>query len=227
MRKITPKIAQRIIDDHLELPKAGIIYGEAERQAPIREMVLTLTTARTEQNPVEVLFPFQSILVEQATDTNTYIFMKFGSKESGTPSLRLEQRDGYESDLPGKAYLHWDAQPGKTITLKFFLLGRFKSGKQTLVNSGGVSINEGSSVTTQAKVTIGAATAAAIAPSDSTRKKTTLQNKTGAILWIGDSSVTNATGIEVPVDGIIYWQNTSALYGYSVLGGDVMRMLED
>jgi hypothetical protein len=224
----TREAADEILRRITEGARAAIFQGSTQKPFGIQKEVVDLSTASV--NPKRIGFPFRSIYVESATDVLANISLKPNSSDSFQSAIKLKQNDSWSRDLPvSEAYLSWDAQPGKTITLVYMLDSEFRSGSQISVTGGGVSIVDGSTVTGPTRVTLAATTAAAIAPALSTRKKATIENKTGADLYIGDSTVTNSgatEGIKVAAGGIIYWQNTGALYGYSVAGGNVHRLEE-
>ena len=232
MREImTKSMADSILNMADELKNSSIYEGNTQRPFSVQSFTLDLSTARLETNPYRIGFPFKSVFVSGATDTNVSVSMKPGAIDSFQSAFPLTKKDSWSVERPvSEAYLYWSAQSGKTITLVFFTDAEFKSGSQISQNSGGVSISDGSSVSAITRVTLAATTAAIIAPSDSTRILTTIQNKTGADLYIGGTSaVTNSgatEGIKVPADGIIEWRNTGALYGYSVAGGNVHYMTE-
>lgn len=198
----------------------------------VQTMVLDLSTAKLSTAPLRIGFPFQSIMVQDATDTSTNVQIKIGTRDEMQSAFTLKKGDSWSRKKPvPEAFIHWDAQASKSITLVFFVDSEFRSGSMISVNSGGVSISEGSTVSGPTRVTLSAATAAAILPANSDRKVATLQNKTGAALYIaGDNTVTNSgatEGIELADDQIIEWKNTAALYGYSVAGGTVSYIEEE
>jgi hypothetical protein len=141
----------------------------------------------------------------------------------------MKQNDSFVLDEPiSEMYLHWTAQPGRTITLAIFTSAQFNSGSQISVTGGGVSLVEGSSFT-QSVQTLVAATALEIFPTDTTRKLGTFQNNTGSNVWVGPSTVTNAgasLGYQVAPGASFQWRNTSNIYAYSVLGGNILVMTE-
>lgn len=217
--------ADAVLSAALDRKLASIFQGSTQRPFQIQKVVISLTTERLETNPYVIGFAFKSFYVQDATDSSTTINFKPTSRDTVQSSFAIKKNDVWTSDLPiPGAFLHWDAQSGESITIVFFTDAEFKSGSQISVNSGGVSINEGSSFDAQTRITLSAATAAAIIPANADRKVCTLENATGADLYVGNSSVVASgadRGIKIPAGGILYWRNTGALYGYSVAGGDV------
>jgi hypothetical protein len=227
---LTPEEVKLILQNADLIDRARIAEGGWDRPPLVQILPLDLATARLETDPYRLGFPFKSIFVQDATDVYVEISVKLGSRDAQQSSFTMKQNDSFYNSFPiTEAYLHWEAQPGKTAVLVIFTQSEFKSGSQISVTGGGVSIVEGSSVTGPTQAVLAAATAGIIAPADPLRKKATLQNKTGADLYLGGSTVTNAgatEGIKIPSDAIFYWLNTGALYGYSVAGGNVHRLEE-
>lgn len=227
---LTPEEVKLILQNADLIDRARIAEGGWDRPPLVQILPLDLSTARLETDPFRLGFPFKSIFFQDATDVYVEVSIKLGSRDSQQSSFNMKQNDSFYNSFPiSEAYLHWEAQPGKTCTLVIFTQSEFKSGSQISVTGGGVSIVDGSSITGPSSVNLAAATAAAVAPADPLRKKATLQNFTGSDIWIGDSTVTNAgatQGIKIPADGIFYLQNTAALYAYSVAGGRVNRIEE-
>ncbi|NJM09524.1 MAG: hypothetical protein HC883_01090, partial [Bdellovibrionaceae bacterium] len=116
--------------------EARIAYQRSERLVHCHKIeLLDLSTARLRSDPVEVAFPFKSVFVEEATDVNTYVSMLLGSREAHQDSFKLKLNTSVEIDYPvNKAYLFWDAQPGKSILIKAFPEARFRSGTQISVS---------------------------------------------------------------------------------------------
>lgn len=226
---MTADQAAMILDKFNEIQRARIFEGNTQRPFSVQKMTIDLTTARLSTQPYKIGFPFKSLYVQTATDVYATVNVKLLTQDSSQSSFPMKLNDSFNNEFPiAEAYLDWDAQAGKTITLIFFLDSEFRSGSQISVTGGGVSIVDGSSILL-GTVTLAAATAAVIAPADSLRKVATIQNKTGAVLYVGDSSITNGgatEGINIQPDGIITWRNTGALYGYSVAGGKVQRTEE-
>lgn len=227
---LTPDEVALILKSADLVKRARIFEGTTQKPFGVQTITLDLTTAVLSTNPYKIRFPFRSLFVRDATDVYVSVNLQPQSQDSYQSSFAMTKNDGWVADYPvTEAYLYWSAQSGKTITLVFFTDSAFKSGSQISVTGGGVSIVEGSAITGPIRVALSAATAAIIAPALSTRKVAVIQNKTGASLYVGDSTVTasGATeGIEIPDDGIIYWRNTAGLYGYSTAGGNVHRLEE-
>lgn len=217
--------------DSLNRPdEARIAYQRSERPVHCHKIeLLDLTTARLRSDPLEIAFPFKSVFVEEATDTFVKVYMLLGTKEAHQDAFKLDLKASIELDYPiQKAFLYWDAQPGKSITLKAFPEARYRSGTQISVSSGGVAVNEGTAVSAGVQNTLAASAAAVIAPADSTRKVSIIQNNTSSDIWIAGTNAVSNTGATqgikmVPGEKYEY-RNTAALYGFSLVGGDVTRV---
>lgn len=212
------------------IKRARIADGLSQRPASIQPIPLDLSVEKLASQPYKVNFPFTSVYVQDTTTESVEIFMRPGSDDSNQGSIKLRRGDVFTSENPiPNAYLHWAPQIGLSATLIFFVDSKFESGSQITSLSGGVNLSDGSILGGPQKITLAATTATEIIPASATNIVTTLQNKTGGDLWIGDSSVSNTgatEGIKIPNDGIIYWRNQAALFGYSVAGGSITYMRE-
>lgn len=226
MEFINPEIAAQIVQQSNLIAKASVADQLAQRPFSVQKEVFDLSTAKLDTAPHHIRGQFKSLYIQAATDTLAYIEVKLGSRDTTQSPFNMKLNDSVSMDLPmSEAFLSWPAQAGKTLTLIKFSDARFESGSQISVTGGGVSIVDGSSFTNE-RVDLTAATAVLVASSDSTRKKATITNNSPADVWFGASSVSNTganLGIRVPTGGILVWQNTAALYAYSVLAsaGDV------
>jgi hypothetical protein len=225
---LTPQQVDQIMGALLRPERARITDGTYNKPFNCQSITLDLTTAKLSTSPMKIAFPFTSIFVASATDTTVNVKMQLFGQDSMNSVFSMSKNDSFTMPFPvPEAYLSWPAQAGKSITIVFFVSGEFRPGSQISVINGGVSISEGSAVSLGGQVTLAAATAGIIAPALSTRNVAWIQNKTGADLYLGDSSITDGgatEGIKVPPDYIIQWRSTAALYGYSTAGGVVSRM---
>lgn len=205
---------------------AQIFRGNTQKPFSIQSITLSLDTAVLSTAPRQLSFPFKSVYVSTATDTFVSISLRPITDDTFQSAVSLKLNDSLNFDnVVSSASLYWSAQAGKTVTLIFFTDAEFRSGSQISVTGGGVSIVEGSAVTNVA-VTLAAATATSLIAADSTRKIFTFSNDTGAVLYVGSSSVSATSGLPVAPGAIFQWRNTGALYGYSVLGGTINGISE-
>lgn len=220
-----------ILKEHDAQKAAFLDRANSEKTVQGHRVILNLASARDINNPLEVLFPFRSVFVEQASDANTFFFLKPSNREDMQKPFRMGLKDSWALpyQIP-KCFLHWDAQPGKTAELVFFADAEFRSGSQISVTSGGVSVSDGSTVSGPTQVVLAAGVAGIIAPQLLTRKVAIIQNKTGNDFFIGAATVTGSgatEGIKIPDGAIIEHRNTGALYGFSAGGGKVHRIEEE
>lgn len=227
---LTPAEAAVILNAADQVLKARIFEASTQKPFSIQIVTLDLSTARLQTNPYKIGFPFKSVYVEAATDVLANIEMQIGMQDTIQSSVTMKLNDSLSLDIPtSEAYIWWPAQTAKTITLVFFTAAEFRSGSQISVTGGGVSIVDGSTLTHPDRVVLAAATPTIIAPALATRKCATLQNATGAEMWIGGTTVSNTgakQGILIPANGVVEWRNTGALYGFSVAGGAVINLEE-
>lgn len=220
-----PSLAKSIVQRSREEDLASISYGNESREQTVLKYVIDLSVARSADNPREINFPFRSIFAEAGSDRDAFLYVKPGTREDVQSPFRIGFRDSWARDhaVP-RAFLHWDAQPGKTITLLFFTDSEFRSGSQVTTVSGGVTLLEGSALT-QSNSNLSATTATQIFASSSTRKTGIFQNKSGASVWVGPSSAVLDTGAnrgyEVADGDSFIWRNSAALFAYSVAGGSI------
>lgn len=172
---------------------------------------------------------FKSLLVVDASDSTATINFR-ASKQAHEDDVPMVKNFGVAFDstqLYGSFW--WTAQAGKWVTILIARDSKITSGQFNTTSTGGVVITDGANAPTLNVTTLVAATAAVISPADTNRKTSLLQNKTGASLWVGPSTVTSAgatRGIEVAPDQTFTWKNPTALSGYSVGGGVVVEMEE-
>jgi hypothetical protein len=220
MTDLSREEATRIIGASQEQDRASVELGNS--LFDIKKIVLELDTARDQSNPFVIGFPFKSAFVRDATDQVVSVELYPNTTDLFQESAQLKINDSlvFPNQL-ARAYLTWDAQPGKTITLLLFTRGEFRSGSQLSLTGGGSAITEGSAVATSTS-TLVAATATEIFAQLTTRKVGTFRNNSGASIWVGPAGVNNTPGanmgFEVLNGEVFTWKNTAALYGYSVAG---------
>lgn len=224
---MTKQVADAILSRIMDVQNAEIFKASTELPFGVQVVTLNLGTARSEDDPFIIAFPFKSLYVENATDVASEVNCKLNIRDKHQSPVRLKLNDSIETDrMFGSAYLYWDAQASKQMTIVFFVDARFRSGSQISQTGGGVAIITGSSSEYRTEA-LSAATTTQLFSTDTTRQSGTVWNGTGATLWIGsDSSVNNTTGIPYAAGERFIWTNTGPLYAYSVAGGDV-RILEE
>jgi hypothetical protein len=189
----SPEDVARLLNNANLIDEASAFQGATQKPQEVYSITLNLATAALRSQAFKVSFPFRSVFVESASDPTANVNMLINDFSDDQAPFLLQQRDSFA--LPRRinnAYFFWSAQSGKTITLKFFLTGEFKSGSYNSVSAGGVNINEGSSFN-DSITTLVAATTTSILAQNFNRKVASIQNKTGASIYVGDSTITNST----------------------------------
>lgn len=217
--------------------KTSLSFNADQQPTDIQTVTIDLTTARTLANPIRIGFPFKSYFVVASTGgANATFNLHYSTQDISAVGIPLSIKDSGILEFPVRqAYLTNAAQSG-TMTILFSVTTEFRSGSQISLSSGGVSITEGSTLSTRTNVglTLTSSTASIILPADSSRKVETIQNFTGQTLWLGDSTVTDLSGakpgIQINDGDIFIWKNTAALYAYqngsTLTDAQVSRNLE-
>lgn len=211
-----------LIQDELRSQKAQIFDADINNPFQVYTEVIDLSTAQSDSNPRLFSFAFKSIALVKGTDTSTEVRAKFNSNDSGVSLVPFKNNSSLSCDrMFSGVSLSWDAQPGKVLTLLLFLNAKYESG--SFVNDGTVNVAR-ATATTQAAVTLGAASSTLLLAANVNRERVTFQNNTGASLWIGGVGVTNTganRGLEILDGDFFSFDNVGAFYGYSILGGTV------
>lgn len=187
---------------------------------------ILLDNARVEGSEYEIKIPCKSIYIENASDPSAVVQVSFNSRNTvqGQNYIQMQQRDSISfSDIKSSVIIKNTAQASQWVDIVIALDAEIKSGRNISVNSGGVSINGGSSRDTSGLGSAGTAssvtvttTATMILPQDSNRK--------GALLYVdadvrvGDSAVTATTGVLIVAGSYISDNNTAALYAITASG---------
>jgi hypothetical protein len=215
-------IASELVRNSQALDQAHIGENRINRKNSVRRVTFNLSTARDESNAFEIPGAFKSFYVEDATDVLANVKIKPNSNEAHQSYFKVKQNDSWAVEFPvAGCFVFWEAQADKELTIVFFTDAQFSSGSQVSVTGGGVSIVEGSTLSTSV-VDLNAASVTTVLAADSTRKVCSIQNNSGADVWFGGSSVSNTganLGLKVSAGSVFEWRNTGALYAYSVAGG--------
>lgn len=232
MRDImTKEVSDAILKTADEIKLARVYEASTQKPYSVQIVTLKLDAATLPTNPYKIGFKFKSFFVVGATDSSVSVNLKVNSRDDLQSSFPIKINDSCDFDnMVAEAYIDWSAQATKTITIVFFTDAAFRSGSQLSISSGGVSIFDGSTISGPFRIAVPAVTATIIIAQNTSRKVATLQNKTGALLYIGGpfvGAVGSANeGIAFPDQSIIKWNNTGALYGWSVAGGNVSYIEE-
>ena len=222
-------VAAAILQDAVDKLRAGIYVGNTQKPFKVQKVVVPLDTAKLETAPLKFNFPFRTLYIQEATDSSTVIKFKPGAQDSYQSDFNMRSNDSWsDNDPTTEAIFFWDAQPGKSITLVFFVDSEFRSGRQVSVQSGGVIVSEGVVVEATTRVVLSPATATIIAPANPDRVMCLIENATGSDLFIsGANTLTDSgsnRGIKIASGDYYTHKNTAVLYGYSTLGGNVHYM---
>lgn len=212
------RIADRIANRMSEIQRS--ISG---REAVFQKISIDLSTARGENNGDKIAIPFRSVFVRNATDTSALVYLSPGENHIGAmaSAMPLYKNDSFDfGKTLANAYLWWPAQAGKTIDLYLSTEGAMTAGSQISTIAGGLSISQGSALSSAklagsvALITVTSAAAVAILDADADRKNIIMF--TDQDIWIGDASVAVGTrGIYIPA-GFFEWPCTSLLYAIAV-----------
>lgn len=228
---LTPQDAALIVQQLGLAARASVADQLAQRPFSVQIFTIDLGTARLVTNPMKISGQFRSLYIQSATDTIANVQVLLGSRDSTQSAFSMKQNDAISMSNPvSEAFLYWSAQTGKSMTFVTFTDVEFRSGSQISVSGGGVSINTGTTVTGPTQVAISATTATIILPQNTARKQATLQNKTGADLYVGGSTIGAVAGanegLRIGPNDFYVWNNTAALYGWSVPGGNISYIEE-
>jgi hypothetical protein len=215
----SPAQAKAIVDRARRVDQAAILQGRTSPNKVFSRLTIDLSTAKTEQQAMQIGLPFTSIIVESITDSSTSLNIRPNTVNPSNEHKVLMQNDTLEFDeAVTDGFLFWDAQPGKTVTLVITFGARFRSGKTLNVNSGGVSISEGSAASMLTPVAVTAATATKILDTNTSRKVANIQVDQDG--WYGPTSSVSNTGTNkglfYPAGSTIQWRNTTTLYVYTL-----------
>ena len=132
----TPKLKE----DFKKLSKNFETSVEGNRvtsEKTISTLVISLATARTRNNPLEISFPFKSVFVETTTSATTNCNIIPLSNDSYQDEINIKLGDSVDFDYGvSKLFLTNLAQSGASITLKFFTncIKRSNTVQATLLN---------------------------------------------------------------------------------------------
>lgn len=133
LMKMTPDEAKNAIALLNQAFSANIALQQQGSTQEVGEQVIDLSIARTRENALEVSYPFISLRVEQATDGDAFCNCILNTRNDFQKSILLKLNDTLEVDRGiRKVYLHWDAQAGKSMVIKFFTTARVRSGSLVL-----------------------------------------------------------------------------------------------
>lgn len=132
--------AQQLLNSLLSSYDAKVKASQANAVDEIRSFDLDLSKERTRDNPLKVSFPFKTILVEQATDLQTYVNVLPESADQGRGFVRMGLLDSFNTEFGmSNCYLFWNAQPNKKIRIVFFTTSNVSSGRLVIDQTSQIS----------------------------------------------------------------------------------------
>lgn len=138
LSKMTTEEARAVVQQAQNVFDASIADQQRTSPKEIQSLPIDLSVARTRANAMKVSFPFKSLLVEQATDLNTFVYLIPISNDSGNDPIKLGLKDVYKSEYGFReCYIYWNAQPSKIILLKFFVRSIIENGRLVIDNQSG------------------------------------------------------------------------------------------
>lgn len=203
----------------LSQDEAGLFASTVGENPPVRYVTLDLTTAKLAGAPMELSFGFRSFVVLNTTDSSVSIRMRIGSRDTNVDSFPVKNNASLVLPYPvQKAFLDWDAQSGKSISILFFTRGVFSTNQLVSSLAAVVTLGDGDTADTQNGAQVLAAGGQLFA-ADSARKCMLIENQSGQPIYIG-SSVVDVPGGAQPgftiQDGGTYeWRSTAACYAIS------------
>lgn len=228
------------LDDRYVIPSEQIQRLIQNPPRVLYRQALDLSTAQSSADPLEINVPGRAVAIfpytlsskyDPVTNTGIQTFEPGAfvwcmvNQKLQTLAFPLKAGRGFRGEF-AKLFLAWPAQADFGCDLivyehepKHWEAHEFDSRFSSV---------EASQVDTLAVATTNS-TASIILPADVRRKISTVQNLHATEpLFVGDSSVTVATGIQVnAAGGICYWRNTAALYGISTNSNNAIRLVTE
>lgn len=231
LERMTPESARFVLAEFFKTFNAGLSLAGTSPPLEVIVITLPLDTAQSVTDPKALGFAFSSVLVRDGSDNNCAVYLRPYSKDSLQDSIKLRKNTLFETGaIPAdKAFLHWDAQPGKSVTLEFHVRGKVTNGNQQTIST----TSEGTSTTSLAKKTVGTSNGILL-PADADRIVTTVQNQGSVPIWVGDSLCTVGADVGGATPGIcvlagqtMYWKNVGALYAIAVSANSSIAVLDE
>lgn len=222
-----------------DIPSAELQNMQQTQPAPMFVQVLDLTTAKTPGDPLIVNVPGRAFTLLGYTLSSAYNETANTGVEQVEPAVfvnarvnlnrqeyayPLKHNRGFRGEFV-QLFLSWPAQPdfgAKLVIYKHDLKQWENQESDNRFNS-----VEASQIDTLAVATTGAA--AVLLPLDLRRKISTIQNNHATeAIYVGDSTVTTATGIKVAAaGGILYYRNTAELWAVSTGANNDVRLVTE
>lgn len=209
------KLVNSILESKVKVSRDGEFL-------PLHRETIDLTTAKSKFDPLMVNSPFSFIMVVGATDNSANVQIKMGTRNEAQKPIDFYKysKIDLEDNPQAQAFLHWDAQVGKTIDIIFILGGEFDLQSQSIENiiKDGTSFNQNTAVTVTTTATV-------LDNQDNDRNVLNIYNESGITVFIGDSAVTALDGYPIFPGQFSSIRNTAAIYGITASGSANIRVL--
>ena len=201
----------------------------------VQTYLIDLSTAKTEQDPFIIGYPFKTIAFENATADSVEVSCKFNSNDQGVSAQVFKDNAVVQTNkMFSGAYLFWSAQSGQSIRVTVYVDSEYSTG--SLKNSGTIAV---SGITTPVVIddpntltitnpAISAATATKIVTGSTANRRVYIENNDTEDVYVGaDNTVTNSgatKGFTIPM-GMVYEDEFKGdLWLYSV-GGNAAGLI--
>lgn len=115
------------------LDQAALDVANSDSPDLIRKITIDLSVERTAGNLFKLNYPFQTVYIASATDSTTFCELIPNASVDGKTGAILRNNDILRFDLPVLNFgIANEAQPGKQITLFFFLYSNFEQGSTNI-----------------------------------------------------------------------------------------------
>lgn len=234
-RKVyTQEEVSLILDQFAQDRDAQIARNIQTQDQTVIVMELDLNEERTMSNPWKIGVSFKSVFVHSATDFNGNIFtgakinLAFGSRGLHQKPIPMQVNSSIKSDRYfTDAFFTWTRMQGVKVTVIIFTDAEYDSGQQLQLVTGGTVVTTGIRQL-NTRVQVSDSIINTILSQDSNRTQATIQNTSGADIYLGDlTSSMDLEAIVVPDGGVYYHTNTGPLKMIGALDGGYVRIVEE
>lgn len=223
---LTKADADLILSGFKEIFDASLVRSKSDTPFEVRTFTIDLSVAKERNQAYEVICPHKSFYVSDASDTASKVYMIPDTKDDYQDSIPLTLKDSGTYSLPkNKAYFYWDAQVGKSMTIKFFVSTEFRSGSNVTQVSSSVEANTIENKTPVSVLSTAGGTK--IVDQDLNTKIINLYNDGPSDCFIGASGVTVVNGFPLKAGQFGKFKNTAAVYGITSSGTASIRILKE
>lgn len=220
VKRWTGDEAKQVVQNNELLDQAYIDLAQSDAPSIFRKVTIDLTTAKTIGNPYKLGFAYKSVFAYSATDSSTLVNLTPFKGDDENAGFPLTKNGVLNFDKPIKnAFLTWDAQSGKSITLYFILNGSFRPGSLFTEVSSSV---EGNAISVPAPIIVTTTVAVLV---NENLNRTVLNLDLSAKIYIAASA--GATYWFPILAGIATFKNTAAIYAKTLAGTSTVNILEE